>query len=312
MKRFFFLAILVMVNFIVLSQENTIHGNGASLHYKIIGSGEPVLLINGGPGMSSKGIEGLANKLSKNNSIIIYDQRGTGLSEVSSIDEETISLKLMINDIEVLREHLGIESWVVFGHSFGGMLAYFYAAKYPKRVKAMVQSSSAGMGWLDRLLYFYPGENLTIDERDTLKYYSNALKNGDSTAFNLKRHAEAQAEAYLFKDDPEILAQKVEEMLKGNTSIRRLVSLDVNSNGLTVTNKMKRFKKPVLLIQGDNDLFLEDQIIEHHRILRNSRMVILPDCGHWGMIEQPEIYYGEIYEFLKKIEENDSFKFSEE
>lgn len=301
-----------MVNFIVLSQENTIHGNGASLHYKIIGSGEPVLLINGGPGMSSKGIEGLANKLSKNNSIIIYDQRGTGLSEVSSIDEETISLKLMIKDIEVLREHLGIESWVVFGHSFGGMLAYFYAAKYPKRVKAMVQSSSAGMGWLDRLLYFYPGENLTIEERDTLKYYSNALKNGDSTAFNLKRHAEAQAEAYLFKDDPEILAQKVEEMLKGNTSIRRLVSLDVNSNGLTVTNKMKRFKKPVLLIQGDNDLFLEDQIIEHHRILRNSRMVILPDCGHWGMIEQPEIYFGEIYEFLKKIEENDSFKFSEE
>lgn len=312
MKRFFFLAILVMVNFIVLSQENTIHGNGASLHYKIIGSGEPVLLINGGPGMSSKGIEGLANKLSKNNSIIIYDQRGTGWSEVSSIDEETISLKLMIKDIEVLREHLGIESWVVFGHSFGGMLAYFYAAKYPKRVKAMVQSSSAGMGWLDRLLYFYPGENLTIEERDTLKYYSNALKNGDSTAFNLKRHAEAQAEAYLFKDDPEILAQKVEEMLKGNTSIRRLVSLDVNSNGLTVTNKMKRFKKPVLLIQGDNDLFLEDQIIEHHRILRNSRMVILPDCGHWGMIEQPEIYFGEIYEFLKKIEENDPFKFSEE
>lgn len=301
-----------MVNFIVLSQENTIHGNGASLHYKIIGSGEPVLLINGGPGMSSKGIEGLANKLSKNNSIIIYDQRGTGWSEVSSIDEETISLKLMIKDIEVLREHLGIESWVVFGHSFGGMLAYFYAAKYPKRVKAMVQSSSAGMGWLDRLLYFYPGENLTIEERDTLKYYSNALKNGDSTAFNLKRHAEAQAEAYLFKDDPEILAQKVEEMLKGNTSIRRLVSLDVNSNGLTVTNKMKRFKKPVLLIQGDNDLFLEDQIIEHHRILRNSRMVILPDCGHWGMIEQPEIYFGEIYEFLKKIEENDPFKFSEE
>jgi proline iminopeptidase len=84
---------------------------------------------------------------------------------------------------------------------------------------------------------------------------------------------------------------------------------EVFSKGLSVQNKMKRFKKPVLLLQGDYDIFMEQLVIDAHKTLKNSKMVILPDCGHWGWIDQPELYFGEINEFLKHVNHNPAFAF---
>jgi proline iminopeptidase len=87
-----------------------------------------VLIINGGPGMNSDGFVGVAQKLSKNNRTIIYDQRGTGRSTLTKTDTSTITMKLMAADIEALRKQLNIKSWIILGHSFGGMLASYYAS----------------------------------------------------------------------------------------------------------------------------------------------------------------------------------------
>lgn len=295
----------------VVGQEEIIYGNGVSLHYRIFGTGDPLLVINGGPGMSSEGMEEVARELAKNNTVIIYDQRGTGLSEVASLDETYINMGAMIEDIEVLREHLNIVSWIVFGQSFGGMLAYFYAAKYPKRVKAMIQSNSAGMSDMEWFLNMNPTRNLSKTELDSLKIFETRLKGGDSSEVNLRNYAEARTSAYLYKDDSELIKKMAVKMLSANPRVRTLVMTEVFSNGLSVENKMKRFKKPVLLLQGQYDIFMEQMIIVAHQTLKNSKMIILPDCGHWGWIEQPEIYFGEIREFLKNVESNPDFSFKE-
>jgi proline iminopeptidase len=292
-----------------LAQEEIIFGNGASLHYRTFGHGDPMLMINGGPGMSSDGMEELAKRLAKNNSVIIYDQRGTGLSEAPALDEKHINMEAMVADIEVLREHLNIESWIVFGQSFGGLLAYFYAAKHPKRVKAMIQSNSAGMSDMEWFLNMNPTRNLSKTELDSLKIFETRLKGGDSTEVNLRNFAEARTKAYLFKDDPEMIKKMANKMLSGNPKIRKLVTTEVFSKGLSVENKMKRFKKPVLLIQGEHDIFMEQLIIDAHKTLKNSKMVILPDCGHWGWIDQPQLYFGEIEAFLTNINQNSQYTF---
>ena len=76
------------------------------LHYKVYGKGTPLVIINGGPGMNSKGFESLAIELSKNYRVIIYDQRGTGNSVLPKLDGSTINMQLMVEDIESLRRHL--------------------------------------------------------------------------------------------------------------------------------------------------------------------------------------------------------------
>lgn len=302
--KYLVLLLCLFATFPSLAQEEIIFGNSASLHYRIFGSGNPILVINGGPGMSSEGMEDLAKKLAKNNLVIIYDQRGTGLSEVPALDEMHINMRAMVADIEVLREHLNIQSWIVFGQSFGGMLTYFYAAKHPKRVKAMIQSSSAGMSDMGLFLNQHPTKNLTKTESDSLAIFEARLKAGDSSEVNLRKFAEARTSAYLFRNDAELIKKKAEEMLAGNPRIRTLVMTEIHSKGLSVENKMKRFKKPVLLIQGDHDIFVEQMILDAHRTLKNSKMLILPDCGHWGWIEQPQLYFGEIEAFLNNINQN--------
>lgn len=307
--KYLVLLICLLATFPSLAQEEIIFGNGASLHYRVFGSGDPILVINGGPGMSSEGMEELAEKLAKNNTVIIYDQRGTGLSEVPALDEKHINIEAMVADIEVLREHLNIESWIVFGQSFGGMLAYFYAAKYPKRVKAMIQSNSAGMSDMESFLHMNPTRNLSKTELDSLKIFEARLKGGDSTEVNLRNFAEARTSAYLYKDDPELVKKMAAKMLSANPRVRTLVFTDVSSKGLSAENKMKRFKKPVLLIQGEHDIFMEQLIIDAHQTLKNSKMLILPDCGHWGWIEQPQLYFGEIEAFLTNLNQKPEYSF---
>ncbi|RYZ16529.1 MAG: alpha/beta fold hydrolase [Chitinophagaceae bacterium] len=105
-------------------------GNGIRTWYQTFGSGAPVLIINGGPGISSEGFAEIAGLLAKGNRSIIYDQRGTGRTVLPRKDASTLTIALMAADIEALRQHLGYESWIVMGHSFGGMLASYYAANY--------------------------------------------------------------------------------------------------------------------------------------------------------------------------------------
>ena len=94
--------------------------------------------------MNCNGFEPLAVKLSGNYEIIIYDQRGTGRSFIKNPDSTNITMRLMVEDIERLRKHLHIDKLVIMGHSFGGMLASYYAAFYPEHIKALILSSSGG------------------------------------------------------------------------------------------------------------------------------------------------------------------------
>src|SRR5678810_1381276 len=79
--------------------------NGVKIYYRTFGTGTPILIINGGPGLNSDGFVDLAKTLSAQNQTIVYDQRGTGKS-VMQIDASSITMELMIDDIENLRKEL--------------------------------------------------------------------------------------------------------------------------------------------------------------------------------------------------------------
>ena len=71
--------------------------------------------------------------------IIQFDQRGCGLSTPNAADSlERNTTQDLIYDMEALRERLGVETWLVFGNSWGSTLALAYAQQYPERVDAMI------------------------------------------------------------------------------------------------------------------------------------------------------------------------------
>jgi len=170
--------VLFIILFFVFNAEaqyKTFETDSGILAYETFGDGTPVLIINGGPGMNSNGFSTLAKLLSTNNKVIIYDQRGTGKSQIENADDSSFTMDLMVQDIESLRQELGYENWIIFGHSFGGMLAYAYTAKHPERVKAMIQSHSGGMN-LRNMSRFTTRNGLTEAENDSLVHYSTMME----------------------------------------------------------------------------------------------------------------------------------------
>ena len=98
--------------------------------------GKPCVILHGGPG-------GAINPTMRRFfdpakwRMALFDQRGCGRSRPNaSLDHNTTWT--LIEDIERLREHLGIEKWCVFGGSWGSTLALAYAIKHPERVESLV------------------------------------------------------------------------------------------------------------------------------------------------------------------------------
>jgi proline iminopeptidase len=98
-------------------------------------NGAPVVFLHGGPG---GGAAPLHRRLfdPAHYRIVIFDQRGSGRSKpLGEIRNNTTPL--LIEDIERLRQHLGIARWIVFGGSWGSTLAIAYAEHHPERVRGM-------------------------------------------------------------------------------------------------------------------------------------------------------------------------------
>ena len=71
--------------------------------------------------------------------VIMHDQRGCGKSiSDTDITSHPFTTHDLVADMEVLRCHLGVEQWVVFGHSWGTLLAVAYAGTHPTRVSGLL------------------------------------------------------------------------------------------------------------------------------------------------------------------------------
>lgn len=115
--------------------------DGHSIFYEVSGNpkGQPVVYCHGGPGDKSKPKHRqLFNP--KRYQIILFDQRGCGQSESEDAFQENTTQKL-ISDMERLRTHLKIDTWHVFGGSWGAALAAVYAQTHPKRVISLMLQS---------------------------------------------------------------------------------------------------------------------------------------------------------------------------
>jgi proline iminopeptidase len=98
--------------------------------------GKPVVFVHGGPGA---GTDGKQRRFFDPDAyrIVLFDQRGAGKSTPHASLEDNTTWHL-VQDMEQLREHLGIDTWQVFGGSWGSTLALAYAQKHPERVTELV------------------------------------------------------------------------------------------------------------------------------------------------------------------------------
>jgi pimeloyl-ACP methyl ester carboxylesterase len=106
--------------------------DGTRLACHIRGEGEPLVVLPGGP-MRASAYLGNLGGLDAHRQLVLLDLRGTGRSDVPE-DPETYRCDRLVDDVEALRRHLGLERMDVLAHSAGGSLAMLYTARYPDRL----------------------------------------------------------------------------------------------------------------------------------------------------------------------------------
>jgi proline iminopeptidase len=118
-------------------------GDGNAIYWETSGNpdGKPAVVLHGGPGSGCrptmrKGFDPERYR------VVLVDQRGCGRSTPHAADPATdMSVNTthhLIADLELLREHLGIERWLLTGGSWGSTLAFAYAQRHPERVSEIV------------------------------------------------------------------------------------------------------------------------------------------------------------------------------
>jgi proline iminopeptidase len=119
-------------------ETHVLNADGHKVYYEVSGNpdGKPALFVHGGPGGGgSTDVRRFFNPdLYK---IVVFDQRGCGRSKPHASLEQNTTWDL-VSDMESIRENLSIDSWLVFGGSWGSTLSLAYAQQYPHRVSELV------------------------------------------------------------------------------------------------------------------------------------------------------------------------------
>ncbi|PWN06514.1 alpha/beta fold hydrolase [Rhodohalobacter mucosus] len=135
-----------------VTQEGFLEGaNGASIHFKIVGSSPDTLVVlHGGPGAGINSVLPDVRPLAEEFTLIFYDQRGGGLSQ---LPEDTTKLRpeYFVEDLEAVRRHFGLEQMNLFTHSFGSVIAASYALKYSERIRRAVYHGATGPDLMQEL-----------------------------------------------------------------------------------------------------------------------------------------------------------------
>lgn len=279
----------------VPAQENSWPHADGRFYYHLIGRGEPLLLLAGGPGFPGDYLKPVAEVLQDSFLCIIPDQRGTGRSQLNRIDSTTVNLDVAVADLEDLRKHLNLETWNVLGHSWGGMLAMAYAATFPKHVNRLALIGSGGID-----LDFYNGFSANLEsrlpkrQRRELTSWDPSKKDRDA----LSRYMKTILPAYFFDPDASSAMAPFFTADRLNDKISDWMLADLYRRGYDLTLAIRRYSGPVLILQGRQDIIGESTAHRIHQAVLQSQLQFIESCGHFPWIEKPAEFKTAVRRFL--------------
>ncbi len=274
-----------------------------TLYYEQSGNpkGIPVVFLHGGPGAGSQPKHRQFFD-PKHYRIIIFDQRGAGNSTPRGELRQNTTAHL-VSDIEMLREHLGISRWHVFGGSWGSTLAMTYAIQHPERVLSMTlrgifmmrQSEMQHFLYGMRSIFPEAWENfvapLSMAEReDVLGTYYRLLTHPDQSVHLPAAERWSGYESAclrLIPEKPEAAkAVDVQDVSGHAYAIARLechyfVHNRFQPDDYLLKNIHKIRHIPCVIVQGRYDIVCPPvTAYELHQHWPEARFIIVPDAGH--------------------------------
>ena len=253
----------------------------------------PLLCINGGLLFDHSLLWPALSPLAARRQLILYDQRGRGASQAPP-GARAARIEHDAGDVPALREAIGLHTWDVLGHSWGGGVASLAAERDRGGVRRLVLVDAVGptSSWQERLLEdaierLGPGDRALLQRFD-----SRTLAEPDPAV----QSAYSRAMYAAWFADPELAAMfspPRSESLTGAAVAARL-----RSEGYDWRPLLRALSTPTLVIHGERDLLPAHVATDMVATLTNARLELIPEAGHMPFWEAPERFFALVDDFL--------------
>lgn len=300
--KFFFVLVLFFSFFIPVSAQIQFDGlkeiNSTKLYLKVVGKGDPILILHSGPGMGFHYLEAFLEPLAKKHTLVFFDQRSAGKSELSL--KEQMNFKNFAIDIDSIRRLLGYETMHVFGHGWGSLLAIQYAITFPNHIKTVTLCNPVPFYFGDNK-QFYENQMMQFSKSDSI--YRDQLLSSKEFESGKKDVVEKLMQLnfkHFFCDTLNL--SKLQLNLPENYVVASL-SLYGFSKDLHNYNFVPAFaeiKVPIFLLTGKCDLIPESST---QQIVSSSNTEVLYEFSHSGQfpfIEENKLFIKQMNKFLKQ------------
>lgn len=268
------------------------------LHIVEMGSGTPLIILHGGPGLDHHEFADYLDKLATDYRLIFVDQRGQGKSELP--DPSTWTLKQMAHDVTELAEKLQLQEYFVLGHSYGAFVALQQAVDFPGKAKKTIISNGVPSSKYLAIVE----QNLKNFEPVELREIVAKSWEKEKTAETSKDFAELMEEQFPFhfKDplNPIIkeYLEKTKETVYSPKILRHFSSEDYGS--IEVEDQLDKITQPTLVMTGRFDRVCSVEAAEAMtKNIPNAKLKIFENSAHMEFVEENELYIQTVRDFLK-------------
>lgn len=299
MKKMFILIFTLVTQICPAQYKDTaLSVNGTSLFIREIGSGPPIVIIHGGPGLNHTYFLPHLTSLSNGHRLIFYDQRASGRSS-GSLDSSQMTLDLFTKDIESIRQTLNLGKIAILGHSWGGLIAMRYAITFPNHISGLILSNTVS----PKSGEFEKESNQRLKGRISSEDSAYLRSMLSSKAFK-EGNVEAYAQVIRFSFKPSFYNKKKYELLhfelpEDYLSKRKLLfSMTKELSEYDLYPNLNAISCPTLIIHGAYDGIPEDLPKKIKAQLPAAELVVIQRTGHFPFIEQKKAYLQIISRFL--------------
>jgi proline iminopeptidase len=292
-------------------EEGFVDAHGVLIYYKIIGQGQPLLIVHGGPGASHDYFLPYLLPLARTNRLIFIDERGSGQSQkLENTSDYTV--ENMVEDVEVVRQDLNLGKISLLGHSFGGVLAQAYALKYPENLSHLIlcstfHSTSKMNEVFNKIKEKMAPELLTrIEKMEHEGLYGHGKeyeKNRYTSEYMIAAWGEGYF-PYLYQNHPDANYDPVAngnmawELYREMWGSHGEFVIDGNLKSVEYADRLSTITVPTLITVGDNDECAPSLSEEMHQKIKGSKLVVFPKSGHMTFVDQPTLFISAVNEFL--------------
>ena len=271
------------------ARAQDIEVEGYKLRYYRAGQGDPVLLIHGITSYSFIWGE-VFETLSKQYDVIAVDLFGCGHSEKTlDIDH---SLKNHARLLWNFLDQLHVDQLHLVGHDVGGGITQIMMVSAPKRIHTVTLINSVAYD-------FWPVQPITAMRTPVIRQMAMATL--DMGVFRMMITKGMYHKEKVDKELMETfnLPMQTKEGRKAFLNFARCLN---NQNLLEIEEQLRETEKPVLIIRGDNDIYLSSSISEKlHNDIPNSRLIRISKAAHFAMLDEPDLVAEEILNFMKPL-----------